>query len=275
MTLPPFAYHRVASLDEAVSLLVEHGSGARLLAGGHSLLPLMRLRRTSPRLLVDVGGLAELAGISDGGDHVAIGALTRHHDIATSSVLAAGAPLLARAASLVGDPQVRNRGTIGGSLAHADPAADLAVAVLVHDATLVATGPRGARTIEVTSFFCDRHRSALAPDEVLTEVRMAKATSPAWSYQRFSRRAQDWPTVAVAVLGPLPRARVALAGMGPIPVRAHAVEEALARGATPAEAAALADRDTAPTSDLAASAEYRRHLARVLTRRALEEVAAT
>ncbi|HWH36103.1 MAG TPA: FAD binding domain-containing protein [Acidimicrobiales bacterium] len=271
MTLPAFDYHRAASVAEAVAMLVEQGEGARLLAGGHSLLPLMRRRRSRPRLLIDLGGLAELAGIDDGGDHLHIGALTRHHDVATSPLVAAEAPLLARAASLVGDPQVRNRGTIGGSLAHADPAADLAAAALALDATVVITGPGGERHSAVGGLFGAPHRTTLAATEVLTAIRVPKRGGAPWSYQRFSRRAQDWPTVAVAAVGDPAAPRVALAAMAAVPWRARAVEEALAGGASAEAAATLADEGCDPPSDLAASADYRRHLARILTRRALEE----
>jgi carbon-monoxide dehydrogenase medium subunit len=272
----PFEYRRATSVDDAIQLLADHGGDARLLAGGHSLLPALRLRQAAPALLVDVGHLPELAYVRDRGDHLAIGALTRHCQLERSAVVAAEAPLLAHAAGQVGDPQVRNRGTLGGSLAHADPAADLPVAVLALDGTLVARGPAGEREIPAARFFVGRHRTALAAGEVLTEVRLPTSAGVAWSYQRVSRRAQDWATVAVAALRPTGSTRplsVALAGMGPVPLRASAVEEALARGAAPTAAARAADHGTTPRSDAVAGAGYRRHLARVLVRRALESLA--
>lgn len=273
MTLPRFRYHRAASLEEAVGLLAEYGDEARLLAGGHSLLPLMRLGRAAPSVLIDLGAVRLLMGVDDRGDHLRIGAMSRHHDLATAAALAANAPLLARAASLVGDPQVRNRGTIGGSLAHADPAGDLACAAMALDSTVMIAGPGGERTLPIGGLFQGPQRTVLAAGEVLTEIRVPKASARAWSYQRFSRRAQDWPTVAVAAVATDEGVRVALAGMGPVPIRASAVEAAWSAQGGPG-AASLADEGCEPTSDLAASAGYRRHLARVLTRRALDEVAA-
>jgi aerobic carbon-monoxide dehydrogenase medium subunit len=215
--------------------------------------------------------LAELSVIRDLGDHLAIGALTRHHDVATSPVVAGRAPLLREAAAAIADPQVRHRGTIGGSLAHADPAADLAVAVLALDATIVARGPAGERLIPADRFFTGRHRTALAPDELLVEVRVPVAAFR-HRYLKFHRNALEWAVVAVAVVAGPAGCRVALAGMGPTPLRATAVEAALAGGAAPREAALVADEGTDPPSDLRASAGYRRHLAKVLVRRALEEI---
>lgn len=270
-----FDYYRPESADEALVLLAEHGDGARLLAGGHSLLPLMRRRLARPAVLVDVSRLEALAFVADGGDHVAVGALTRHRQLETSALLAAEVPIVAHAAGLVGDPQVRNRGTIGGSLAHADPAADLAAVALALSATLVVRGPSGEREIGIAEFFDGPHSTTLAPTEMLCEVRLPKAGGRSWSYQRFSRRASDWATVAVAAVGAdagTGPTAVALAGMGPVPLRAAAVEDALASAAGPTGAAALADRGATPVSDLHASADYRRHLSRVLVRRALEAI---
>lgn len=272
-----FEYHRPESADEALALLAEHGDGARLLAGGHSLLPLMRRRLARPAVLVDVSRLQALSFVVDGGNHVAVGALTRHRDLETSALLAAEVPILAHAAGLVGDPQVRNRGTFGGSLAHADPAADLAAVALALGATLVVRGPFGEREIAIGDFFRGAHHTALGPTEMLCAVRLPKVAGRRWSYQRFSRRAQDWATVAVAAVGSstqpvsAPTApAIGLAGMGPVPLRATAAEKALASGAGATDAAALADRGTAPVSDVHASADYRRHLARVLVSRATE-----
>jgi carbon-monoxide dehydrogenase medium subunit len=264
-----FAYARAESLDEAVALLAEHGDDAKLLAGGHSLLPLMKLRLATPSVLVDVGNVRDLSYIRDGGDHVAVGGLTRHHDVENSELLAEHVPLLREAAGHVGDPQVRHRGTLGGSLAHGDPASDLPAVVLALGGTIVARGPSGERTIAADDFFQGFLETALAPDEVLTEVRVRKTNGDGWAFEKFNRRAQDWAIVGVAAItGDDPG--VALVNMGSTPVRAATVEERLRGGAAAADAAAAADEGTDPPSDLNASPEFRRHLARVLTRRALE-----
>ncbi len=268
-----FEYVRAGSVEEAISLLGRHGEEAKLLAGGHSLLPLMKLRVASPAVLVDIGRLDGLRYVRDAGDHVAIGALTRHHDLETSELLVEQAPLLRHAAAQVGDPQTRHRGTIGGSLAHADPASDLPAVVLAMGGTLVASGPSGERTIPVEEFFHSLFESALAPDEVLTEVRVPKAGGRRWAFDKFNRRAQDWAIVGVAAQRVNGGTSVALVHMGQTPVRAAETEAALREGAAPAYAAALADRGTDPPADLNASAEYRRHLARVLVRRAVERMA--
>jgi carbon-monoxide dehydrogenase medium subunit len=265
-----FEYLRAGSADEAISLLSDHGDDAKLLAGGHSLLPLMKLRLATPAVLVDVGRLAELSYVRDAGDHIAIGALTRHRDLQTSSVLAEHAPVLAHVAGMVGDPQVRHRGTIGGSLAHGDPASDLPAVVLALGGTLVARGPDGERQIDAGQFFEGFLETALRPDEMLVEVRVPKCES-GWSYQKFNRRAQDWAIVGAVAARYAGGTGVALVNMGPTPVRAAAVEGALASGASASDAAQSADQGTEPSDDLNASAEYRRHLARVLVRRALEE----
>lgn len=265
-----FDYVRASSLDEAIAALVEHGDEAKLLAGGHSLLPLMKLRFATPAVLVDVGRLEDAAYVRDAGEYLALGALTRHHDLDTSELLRRELPILAHVAGMVGDPQVRHRGTIGGSLAHGDPASDLPAVVLALDGTMVATGPSGERTIPASEFFLGFLETALASDEVLTEIRLPKLPSAGWSYQKFNRRAQDWAVVAAAAIcnG---STRVALVNMGSVPMRAGAVEAALVEGASIADAAAQAAVGTEPSSDLDASAEYRSHLARVLVGRALEE----
>jgi aerobic carbon-monoxide dehydrogenase medium subunit len=268
-----FEYKRAGSADEALALLAEHGDEAKLLAGGHSLLPLMKLRLATPAVLVDVGRLDDLSYIRDAGDHIAIGALTKHRALETSDLLAAEAPILPHVASLVGDPQVRHRGTLGGSLAHGDPASDLPAAVLALGGTLVARGPDGEREIAATDFFEGFLETALADDELLTEVRVPKAAGAGWSYQKFNRRAQDWAIVGVAAVRN-GSTGIGLVNMGSIPLRATAAEAALASGASAADAAAVADEGTEPSADLNASEEYRRHLARVLTRRALEEAGA-
>ena len=268
-----FDYVRVSSADEAVSLLQQHGDDAKLLAGGHSLLPLMKLRLATPAVLVDVGRVRELAYVRDAGDHIAVGALTRHRDLEIDETLQREAPIVSRVASLVGDPQVRHRGTIGGSIVHGDPASDLPAVVLALGGTLVARGPNGTREIPATEFFLGFLETALAPDEMLTEVRLPKVAGAGWSYQKFNRRAQDWAIVGVAavrngVTG------VALVNMGSVPLRATAVEQAIRDGASAADAAGHATEGTEPPADLNATTEYRQHLARVLVRRALEEAGA-
>jgi carbon-monoxide dehydrogenase medium subunit len=265
-----FDYVRVDSADAAVAALTEHGDEAKLLAGGHSLLPLMKLRLATPAVLIDVGRLDELQYVREDGDEIAIGALTRHHDLEHSGVLDAHAPLLGHAAGQVGDPQVRHRGTIGGSVAHGDPASDLPAVLLALDATLVARGPSGERRIAAADFFTGFLETALAADELLTEVRVPKAGGAGWSFQKFNRRAQDWAIVGVACVRN-GRTGIGLVNMGTTPLRATGAEAALASGASIVDAAALADEGTEPSADLNASADFRRHLVRVLVRRALEE----
>lgn len=268
-----FDYVRADSVDAAAAALAEHGDEAKLLAGGLSLLPLMKLRLSTPAVLVDVGRLRDLSYVRDAGDHVAIGALTRHRDVETSALLAEQCAVLASVAGQVGDPQVRHRGTIGGSVAHGDPASDLPAVLLALDAEYVVRGPAGERVVPASGFHQGFLETALAPDELLVEIRVPKLPGAAFSYQKFQRRAQDWATVgAVAVRDGA--ARVALVHMGPVPLRAAGVEEALAAGASAADAAARAAEGTEPTADLNASVEYREHLARVLVRRALEATGA-
>jgi len=265
-----FEYARAASAEEAVALLVEHGDEAKLIAGGHSLLPLMKLRLATPTVLVDIGRVPGLSYIEERGDEIAIGALARHHDLETSAVLKEQVPLLAATAHQVGDPQVRHRGTLGGTLAHGDPASDLPAAVLALGGTLVAQGPNGRREIAALEFFQGFLETALGADEVLVEIRVPKAPGAGWSFQKFNRRAQDWAIVGVAAVvnG---TTGIALVNMGSTPLRATAVEEAVRSGASVADAAAAASQGTDPPSDANASSEYRRHLATVLVRRALEE----
>ena len=265
-----FTYQRAGSVDEALDLITEHGDEAKFLAGGHSLVPLMKLRLAVPEVLVDIGRLGELRYIRDDGSHIAVGALTSYHELAQSSLLAAELPLLAHAAGRVGDPQVRHRGTIGGSLAHADPAADLPAVLLALDAVLVTRGPSGSRSIPAGEFFRGLFESVLEPDELLTEIRIPRPPQAGWSFQKFTKRAIDWAIVGVAVQG----GRVALVNMGQQPLRAGTVEQALAAGAPPAEAATHAAEGTSPPTDLNGDPAYRAHLARVLTARALTEAAA-
>jgi aerobic carbon-monoxide dehydrogenase medium subunit len=266
----PFTYKRAASVDEAVDLVAQDGEDAKFLAGGHSLLPLMKLRLAVPQTLVDIGRIGELRYIRDEGDHIAVGAATTHGELAASGLLARDLPLLAHAAGQVGDPQVRHCGTIGGSLAHADPAADLPAVALALDATLVARGPAGTREIAAADFFRSLFETALEPGELLTEVRIGKPSAPGWAFQKFSKRAIDWAIVGVAVQGN----RVALVNMDQTPVRAAGVEAALAAGASPQDAAAHAAEGTNPSEDLNAPRAYREHLARVLVRRALVDAQA-
>jgi carbon-monoxide dehydrogenase medium subunit len=264
-----FEYRRAASVEDALDLLAEHGEDAKLLAGGHSLLPLMKLRLATPPVLIDIGRLSELSFVRDEGDRVTIGALTRHRDVEVSEVLQAHVPLIAHVAGQIGDPQVRHRGTIGGSLAHGDPASDLPAACLALGASFRAVGPDGERQIAATDFFLGFLETALGPNEVLTEISVGKTDGAGWSFQKFNRRAQDWAIVGVATVAGA-YTRVGLINMGPVPLRAAAVEEALAAGASAAEAASRAADGLDPPADINASPEYRAHLARVLVRRALE-----
>lgn len=263
-----FDYEVAGSLDDAIRLLGSTGD-AKVLAGGHSLLPLMKLRFARPELLVDVGRLRELSYVREDGDRIAIGALTRHHDLARSDLLRSACRIVAETAAQVGDPQVRHRGTIGGSVAHGDPASDLPTVLLCLGAELVAQGRGGTRTIPAAEFFTGFLETALAPDELLTEIRVPTLDGGC-AYVKYNRRAQDWATVAVAVTRLGDGTRVALTNMGSTPLRAKGVEEALAAGAESAAAAARAAEGTSPPSDTNGSAEYRRRLAQVLTRRALE-----
>jgi carbon-monoxide dehydrogenase medium subunit len=271
-----FDYRRAGSADEAIGWLTEAGDDAKLLAGGHSLLPLMKMRLARPNLIIDIGRLADLSYIRVDGDQVAIGALTRHHEVEISEVLAREVPLLAAATAQVGDPQIRHRGTIGGSLAHGDPASDLPAVVLALGGTLVARGPSGERSIPAAEFFLGFMETALAPNEVLTEIRVPRMEGAGWSFQKFNRRALDWAIVGVAAqkTGTNGNAGVALVNMASTPVRASAVEAALADGASAAVAAAHAADGLNPPTDTNAGPEFRRHLAQVLVRRALEEAGA-
>jgi carbon-monoxide dehydrogenase medium subunit len=274
----PVAFDYVApdSLDEAIRALSEGGEDAKLLAGGHSLLPLMKLRLAAPTLLVDLRRVPGLTGVQANGD-IRVGAMTTH-----SALAVAGLGLASVAASTIADPQVRNRGTIGGSLAHGDPASDLPAVVLAAEGTIVARGPAGEREIPAAELFRDYLETALSPDEVVTEVRLPATQGWSFGYQKFNRRQEDWAMVAVCALvqvqdGTCSDARVGLTNMGGTPLRARAVEEAL-RGhpfdaQAIARAAEQAAEGTSPPADLNASADYKRHLARVLCRRALEQAA--
>ncbi len=272
-----FDYERAATVDEALGLLAEHGDEAKLIAGGHSLLTLMKLRLATPAVLIDIAGLSDLTYIREEGDEIAIGALTRHHAVNTSELLAREVPLLAHAAGQVGDPQVRHRGTIGGSLVHGDPASDLPAVLLALRARVIVTGPTGERSVAASDLFTGFLETAVGEDEVLTEVRVPRLAGLGWSFQKFTQRACDWAIVGVAAQagesGGGRRAGVALVNMGATPLQAIAVEGALDGGADTAEAAALAAEGTEAPGDLNASPEFREHLARVLVRRALDETA--
>ncbi len=265
----PFEYVAAESPAHALELLAEHGDDAKLLAGGHSLLPMMKLRLAMPALLIDIGRLDELAGVSLDGEDLVIGATTRHAELAASDLVRTEAPLVAYAAAQVGDPQIRHRGTIGGSLSHADPAADLPMALVAAGGSVELQGPAGLRQVSAQDFFVGYFETAMQPDELLTAVRIPRRPGIPWGYQKFVRRSNDWAIVGVAAIG----ARIALANMGSTPLRATAAEEALAAGASPADAAAHAADGTSPGEDMHADKPYRRHLAKVLTRRALEHQA--
>lgn len=268
-----------ARFDYEVAESVEHASellGSRedtkLLAGGHSLIPAMKLRISRPALVVDLGRLADLRYIRESGDRIAIGALTRHADIERSDLLKEQCALLAYTAGLIGDPQVRHRGTIGGTTAHGDPASDTPTVLLALDADIVSNGPGGERVIPAAEFFRGVYETALGPQDVVTEIRVPRLDGAGWSYQKFVRRAQDWATVGVAAVTRNGDAAVALTNMGATPIRAQAVEAGYS--GDPAAAAEAAAEGTEPTDEVSASAEFKRHLARVLVRRALEEAIA-
>lgn len=268
-----FDYVQADSVEAALAALTEHGDEAKLMAGGHSLLPMMKLRLAVPEVIVDIGRIDDLSYIREDGDELAIGALTRHRVLESSDVLAQQCPILKHVAHLVGDPQVRHRGTIGGSLSHSDPASDLPAACLALGATLVAARADGSsRRIPIGDFYTGFLETTLDPTEMITEVRVPKRPGTSWNYQKFNRRAIDWAVVGVAAVmgnGSGGQPGVALVNMGSTSIRAGATEEALAQGATAADAAQLADADTEPPDDLNGSPEYRRHLVKVLTRRAL------
>ena len=278
-----FDYVRPASLDEAVSALADGGEDAKVIAGGQSLLPLLRLRLASPELLVDLAGLDELRGVADAGDALLIGARTTHYQVINDPLVAAHCGLLAQATRTVADPAVRHRGTLGGALAHADPAGDLPAVALALDATLIARGPGGEREIAAADFFAGYLTTSLEAGEILTAIRVPKL-GPGWGYryEKFHRTAQAWATVGVAALarrsnGTVAEARIALTNMGQVPVRARAAENAAAgaRGQPggPAGRGSQRRRGHQPPGDLNGAPDYRRHLARVLTARALAAAA--
>lgn len=273
-----FDYVAPSTVDEAVRALAEAGEDAKVLAGGQSLLPVLRMRLAAPSTVVDLGRLAELRGVREDGDAVVIGAMTTHYDVQRDPLVREHAALLTLATDTVADPQVRHRGTFGGALAHADPAGDLPAPALALDAEFVLVGPSGRRTVPARDFFVDFFTTALAADEILVEVRVPKHTGWQAHYEKFNRVAQAWSIVGVAAAvlvrdGVFAEARVGLTNMAAVPVRATAVEQALVGRPATADAvraaAAHAAEGTHPTSDVNSDAEFRRHLATVLTSRAV------
>jgi carbon-monoxide dehydrogenase medium subunit len=274
----PFDYEVAESAEQAIELLGSR-EDAKLLAGGHSLIPLLRLRFARPALLVDIGRVGDLRYVRDAGEQLAIGALTRHHDLHHDPLVQEHCPIVSHTAGLIGDPQVRHRGTIGGSVAHGDPASDLPTILTALDADLIVRGPSGERTVPAAEFFRGVFETALGPQDVLTEIRIPKLGPAGWSYVKFMRRAQDWATVGVAAVvrrsnGTIDEAAIALTNMGSTPVRARSAEAALKSPSDIGAASEVVAKESDPPSDTSGSAEYRRHLATVLARRALEEAIA-
>ncbi|MGY1772414.1 FAD binding domain-containing protein [Blastococcus sp. SYSU D00813] len=279
----PFQYARPTTVDEALQAIADGGEDVKILAGGQSLIPVMRLRLAAPETVVDLSRVTELRGVREDGDALVIGAMTTHADVVRDPLIAQYAPLIAEATETVADRQVRHRGTFGGALAHADPAGDLPAVALALDAEFVIAGPGGRRTVPAAEFFVDYLTTALEEGELLVEIRVPKLTGQ-WGmrYEKFNRVAQAWSIVAVAAAvrredGHIAEARIGLTNMGPTPLRARATEQALAGAdATPeavAEAARRAAEGTSPSSDLNAQADYREHLVQVLTRRAVSAAA--
>jgi carbon-monoxide dehydrogenase medium subunit len=273
-----FDYVKPASVDEAVQALIQAGEDAKILAGGQSLLPVLRLRLAAPSVIIDLGGIPELRTISDDGDRVAIGAMAPHHDVMRNELVKQHVALLAQATSTVADPQVRHRGTLGGALAHADPAGDLGAVALALEAEFVIAGTSGTRTVTAADFFVDYFTTAIGEGEILTQIRFPKYTGWTSHYEKFNRTAQAWSMVAVAAAlkvdgGRISEARIGLTNMGTTPIRATGVEQALVGQSATADAvraaAERATEGTAAPSDADAAADYREHLARVLTGRAV------
>ncbi|WP_028265832.1 FAD binding domain-containing protein [Arthrobacter sp. MA-N2] len=277
-----FDYAAPTTVAEALEALAGAGDDVKLLAGGQSLIPVMKLRLADPAMVVDLGRIGELSGVSDDGDALLIGAMTTHHQIATDPLIAAHVPLLAQAAATVADPQVRHRGTFGGALVHADPAGDMPAPVLATEATFILSGPDGERRVAAADFFQGYFTTAVDDGEILTHVRVPKYTAWGSHYEKFTRVAQQWSIVAVAAMvrvegGTIAEARIGLTNMASTPLRATAVEQALIGASLTREAIAAASSHAAdgtdPASDLNGDASYRRHLAEVLTKRAV--IAAT
>lgn len=279
-----FAYARPTTVDEALQAIAAGGEDVKIMAGGQSLIPVMRLRLAAPETVVDLTRVTELRGVREDGDSLVIGAMTTHHDVITDPLVAQYGKLIAEATETVADPAVRHRGTFGGALAHADPAGDLPAVALALDAEFVIAGPGGVRrSVPATEFFVDYLTTALTDGEILVEVRVPKLGSD-WGvrYEKFNRVAQAWSIVAVAAAvrregSRIVEARIGLTNMGSTPIRARAVEAALVGADVSLEtvtaAAAQAAEGTEPSSDLNAQADYRQHLARVLTRRAVTAAA--
>jgi carbon-monoxide dehydrogenase medium subunit len=269
-----FDYKRPATVDEAIALLTTHGDDAKLLAGGHSLIPAMKLRLARPGVIVDIGRIANLNYIREAGGAIAIGAMTTHQEIESSKLLRDRSPLLAETAAHIGDLQVRNKGTIGGSLAHADPAGDYPAAILALDAEIDLAGPRGKRTVKAVEFFVDLLQTAIAPDEILTEIRVP-ATAKTVAYEKTEQKASGFALAGAAVVIGADGVRVGITGVAATPYRATGVENALAGQRTPSAAAIAAAASHAADGvsalgDIHASPEFRAHLAEVNTRRAIE-----
>lgn len=277
-----FDYVAPTSVEDALAALSQHGDDAKIIAGGQSLLPVLRMRLNAPEMVIDLGRIESLRGVRDDGDSIVIGAMTTHHEVRDSDLVKEHALLLSKAAAEVADPQIRHRGTFGGALAHADPAGDLGAPALALGAEFVIAGSGGTRTVAADDFFVDLFETAVGEDEILTEVRVPKHTGWGAHYEKFVRVAHQWPIVAVGAAvraegGTIAEARIGLTNMGSTPLRARGVEEALAGAAATedgvAAAAARAAEGTNPPSDLNGDADYRRHLAGVLTRRAVLEAA--
>ncbi len=273
-----FDYVAPTTVEDALAALAEHGDEAKILAGGQSLLPVLRMRLNAPEMIIDLGKIDSLRGVRDDGDALVIGAMTQHCVIATDPLVAEHATLLSKAVEHLADAQIRHRGTFGGALAHADPAGDMGAAALALGAEFVIAGSGGTRTVGADDFFVDLFETAIGEDEILTGIRVPKHTGWGAHYEKFVRVVHQWPIVAVAATvkvdgGTISEARVGLTNMGSTPVRARGVEEALV--GQPAtedgvrDAAAKAADGTNPPSDLNGDADYRRHLATVLTRRAV------
>jgi carbon-monoxide dehydrogenase medium subunit len=278
----PFDYLAPTSVDEALAALAQHGDDAKIIAGGQSLLPVLRMRLNAPETVIDLGRIDTLRGIRDDGDAIVIGAMTTHHDVRTNALVREHARLITEATTELADEQIRHRGTFGGALAHADPAGDLGAPALALGAEFVIAGSGGTRTVPASGFFVDIFETAIGDDEILTEVRIPKHTGWGAHYEKFVRIKHQWAIVAVAAAvrvegGTIAEARVGLTNMGNTPVRATAVEAALVGAAATEdgvrEAAARAADGTNPPSDLNGDSEYRKHLATVLTRRAVLKAA--
>ncbi len=279
-----FDYVAPTSVDDALAALAQHGDDAKILAGGQSLLPVLRMRLNAPEMVIDLGRIDSLRGVRDDGDAIVIGAMTTHADVGKDPLVAEHAALIGKAVEHLADAQVRHRGTFGGSLVHADPGGDVGPPVLALGAQFVIAGSGGTRTVEADDFFVDLFETAVGDDEILTEVRIPKHTGWGAAHEKFVRIAHQWPIVAVAATvraegGTISEARIGLANMGSTPIRARAVEQALAGQPATEDAvrsaAAQAAEGTDPPSDLNGDADYRRHLATVLTRRAVLAAAGT